>query len=131
MKIVSMIRAEFARLTATRMAKLALLALMIVPLLYGGLYLWANQDPYENLDQVPVALVVDDEGAQVNGAYTNYGDEIAEELLDDGTFGWSRVSANSARNGVSNGDFDFSVTIPADFSQALVSSQGDEPRQAR
>lgn len=130
MKIFAMLRAEFARLTATSMAKLALVALMAVPLLYGGLYLWANQDPYANLDQVPVALVVDDEGTSTGGDYTNYGDEIAESLLDDATFAWSRVSASSAKHGVASGDFDFSVTIPAGFSEALVSSQGDEPRQA-
>ncbi len=130
MKIFAMLRAEFARLTATPMAKLALLALMVVPLLYGGLYLWANQDPYENLDQVPVALVVDDEGATVGDEYTNYGDEIAESLLEDATFSWSRVSAASARHGVEAGDFDFSVTIPRDFSESLVSSQGTDPHQA-
>ncbi|WP_166980073.1 YhgE/Pip domain-containing protein [Paramicrobacterium fandaimingii] len=130
MKIFAMLRAEFARLTATTMAKLALLALMVVPLLYGGLYLWANQDPYDNLDQVPVALVVDDEGTMSDGEYTNYGDEVAESLLDDGTFSWSRVSRSSAEHGVASGDFDFSVTIPAAFSESLVSPQTDKPRQA-
>lgn len=130
MKIFAMLRAEFARLTATPMAKLALLALMVVPLLYGGLYLWANQDPYDNLDQVPVALVVDDEGVGEGDEYTNYGDEIAESMLEDDTFSWSRVSRASAEHGVAAGDFDFSVTIPAEFSESIVSSESDDPHQA-
>ena len=52
MKIFQMVRSEFARLWATGMARIALIALMCVPLLYGGLYLWTNQDPYARLDQL-------------------------------------------------------------------------------
>ncbi len=63
MKVPAMIAAELRRLTASRMGILALVALICVPILYGGLYLWANQDPYAKFSEVPVALVVDDEGA--------------------------------------------------------------------
>ena len=63
MKVPSMIAAELRRLTASRMGIIALIALVCVPILYGGLYLWANQDPYAKFPDVPVALVVDDEGA--------------------------------------------------------------------
>ena len=74
-----MIAAEFRRLTATRLAVIAVIALTLVPVLYGGLYLWANQDPYARLDQVPVALVVSDTGTTVDGVTENYGDEVADE----------------------------------------------------
>ena len=126
MKIAAMIRAELARLWATPMSRIALVALMLVPLLYGGLYLWANQDPYARLDQVPVALVVEDQGA----GDTNYGDTIADQLLDDGSFDWHRVPATDASAGVDDGTYDFSVTIPDDFSAALGSASGDDPQQA-
>ena len=36
---------------------IALLFLLLVPTLYGALYLWSNWDPYGKLDQVPVAVV--------------------------------------------------------------------------
>ena len=68
MKVPAMIAAELRRLTATRMSILALVALMLVPVLYGGVYLWANQDPYGRLSEVPVALVNLDTGAQNDGA---------------------------------------------------------------
>ena len=67
MKVPQMILAELRRLGSTRMSLIALIALMAVPILYGGLYLWANRDPYGQLDQVPVALVVADTGAELNG----------------------------------------------------------------
>ena len=130
MKIFAMIRAELARLTATTMSRVALVALMLVPVLYGGLYLWANQDPYAGLDRVPVALVVADTGAEQDGEATNYGADVAEQLVDDGTFDWHTVTAKTATAGVADATYDFSVTIPADFSSSIASSSTDSPHQA-
>ena len=39
--------------------------LILVPLLYGALYLWSNWDPYGRLDKVPVAVVNSDTGIPV------------------------------------------------------------------
>ncbi|SIR93093.1 YhgE/Pip domain-containing protein [Microbacterium sp. RURRCA19A] len=130
MKIPQMITAELRRLTSTRMSVIALVALLAVPILYGGLYLWANQDPYGNLSHVPVALVVDDTGAEINGEQRNLGDEAADQLLDSDTFEWHRVDADQASTGLERGDFDFIVTLPADFSDAVASLSSDSPRQA-
>ena len=130
MKIIPMVRAELRRLTATPMALVALIALMCVPLLYGGLYLWANQDPYARLNQVPAAVVVSDRGTTVDEKTVNYGDRVADELVDDDSFAWHRVSAAEAKRGVDDSTYDFALVLPADFSDALVSAQGSEPRQA-
>ncbi len=130
MKIPQMIAAEFRRLTSSPMSIVALIALVAVPILYGGLYLWANQNPYARLNQVPAAIVVDDTGSTVNGEQVNYGDEIANELIKDGSFDWHRVSPSSAASGVDNSKYDFSITFPSDFSVALASASGSAPRQA-
>lgn len=131
MKVPAMIAAELRRLTATRMSILALVALMLVPVLYGGVYLWANQDPYGRLSEVPVALVNLDTGAQNDGASVNYGDEVADNLLRDGSFDWQSLDAGAAEQALTSGSVDFIVTIPADFSTALVSTSGSNPHQAR
>ncbi|WP_029146507.1 YhgE/Pip domain-containing protein [Microbacterium luticocti] len=132
MKIPAMISAELRRLTSTKMGTLALIALMCVPILYGGLYLWANQDPYGKFSDVPVALVVDDVGTPASGssAATNYGDRVAEELLQGKAFDWRRMSAAEAERAVHDGAVDFTVTLPKDFSAALTSVAGDHPHQA-
>ena len=132
MKIPQMIAAELRRLTSTRMSVIALLALVAVPVLYGGLYLWANQDPYAKLPEVPVALVVADDGTSpADGSEPrNIGDEIADEVIADGAFDWHRVSADEAAAGLDESRYDFAITFPADFSQALASVQTETPRQA-
>ncbi|MET0811813.1 MAG: YhgE/Pip family protein [Microbacterium sp.] len=132
MKIPAMIAAELRRLTSTRMSVVALVALMLVPVLYGGLYLWANQDPYGRFGDIPVALVNDDAGVAASGdePSANYGDRIAADLLDGAAFDWRPLSASAAAEALHDGDVDFTVTIPADFSEALASAAGEDPRQA-
>ncbi|MDM4762261.1 YhgE/Pip domain-containing protein [Galbitalea sp. SE-J8] len=122
MKILPLVRGEFARIWSSRMGRLSLVALMTTPLFYGGLYLWGNQDPYSNLDRVPAALVVADTGTTVDGSAENYGREAADALLDDGSFGWHEVSATDAAAGVENGTYDFALEFPAAFSTDLASA---------
>lgn len=122
MTVPALIRSELARLVATPLARLALVALMLVPVLYGGLYLWANRDPYAGLERVPAALVVDDHGAAAS--------DVAHEILDGHAFDWHRVSAATAATGVQSGRYDFSVTLPAGFSAALDSLAGTAPQRA-
>ncbi|WP_091228620.1 YhgE/Pip family protein [Microbacterium sp. 3J1] len=143
MKVPAMIAAELRRLTASRMGVIALIALVCVPILYGGLYLWANQDPYAKFPDVPVALVVDDEGAPApsTGPSTdataeaaepvNYGADVADNLIDGNAFDWQRMTAAEAADALRDGSVDFTVTIPADFSAALTSAAGDDPHRAR
>ncbi|MCT1365221.1 YhgE/Pip family protein [Microbacterium sp. p3-SID131] len=139
MKVPAMIAAELRRLTASRMGILALVALICVPILYGGLYLWANQDPYAKFSEVPVALVVDDEGAPAPTTGTepasdetvNYGEDVAENLIEGNAFDWQRMTEDEAADALRHGAVDFTVTIPADFSTALTSAAGDDPHQAR
>lgn len=139
MKVPSMIAAELRRLTASKMGIIALIALVCVPILYGGLYLWANQDPYAKFPEVPVALVVDDEGAPApttgtdapTGETVNYGEDVADNLIDGNAFDWQRMSTDEAADALRDGTVDFTVTIPTDFSAALTSAAGSDPHQAR
>ena len=106
MTIVTLVRTELRRLTASRMGILALVALMCVPIIYAGLYLWGNNDPYGNLKDVPVGLVVEDTGAaQTDSDGTtstvNYGDEVRDELLKDNSVKWIEATAAEAEDGLS------------------------------
>jgi putative membrane protein len=131
MRIPKLIVAELRRLTATRMAVLALVALMCVPVLYGALYLWANKNPYAKLNALPAAIVVTDKGVTADGVTTNYGDQVADTVEKSKTFDWQRVSAAEAERGLKDQRFDFAITIPEDFSRLLQSASGDDPEKAQ
>ncbi|MET0233175.1 MAG: YhgE/Pip domain-containing protein [Kibdelosporangium sp.] len=117
---------EIRRITAGKLPKLAVLALVLVPLLYGSLYLFANHDPYGRLGNIPAALVMQDAGAP---DVENAGAEVAGKLRESGAFQWHQVSAEDADAGVRDGRFSFSMTIPSDFTAALTSSGDFKPRQ--
>ncbi|MFE7425322.1 YhgE/Pip family protein [Streptomyces sp. NPDC057545] len=118
---------ELRRFGRGKLPVAALIALLLLPLLYGALYLCSFWDPYGRLDKIPVALVNDDKGATVGGKHVGAGDEITRKLLDSKTFEWHEVSSAEAHKGVENGTFYLSLTMPSDFSERIASSSGDSP----
>ena len=122
---------ELRRITSGRLPRLAVIAMVLIPTLYAGLYLYANHDPYGGLSRVPAALVVADTGASLDGKDVNFGRDIADQLLDSGDFDWHEVSAEQATSGVGDGTYDFALTIPKGFSTALTSPASFDPEQAQ
>ncbi|MFB6845829.1 YhgE/Pip family protein [Streptomyces sp. NPDC056373] len=118
---------ELRRFGRGKLPRAALVALLVLPLLYGALYLWSFWDPYGRLDKIPVALVNDDKGATADGKKITAGDDITKGLHDSKTFDWQEVSAAEARRGVEDGSFYLSLTLPADFSERIASSSGNTP----
>lgn len=127
---LQLVRSELFRISSRPMAIVSLVALLCVPLLYGGVYLWANKDPQGNLESVPAAIVVEDDGGMVDGVYRDFGDEVADELESDATLAWQRVDAATAAQGVEDGTYYFSLTFPASFTQQLTSGATTSPNQA-
>ncbi|WP_216206904.1 YhgE/Pip family protein [Amycolatopsis aidingensis] len=122
---------ELRRLSSGTLPKLALLALVLVPLLYASLYLYANQDPYGRLDKLPAAVVTNDTGAtDPDGNHRVVGREVTDELVSSSSFQWHEVSAEEARQGVRDDDYAFAITIPENFSTALLSTGDFQPQQA-
>lgn len=118
---------ELRRFGRGKLPRAALAALLLLPLLYGALYLWSFWDPYGRLDRIPVALVNDDKGATAAGRKVEVGDDITEGLQDSDTFAWHQVSAAEARRGVEDGTYYLSLTMPGDFSKRIASSSGSSP----
>ncbi|WP_018774258.1 YhgE/Pip family protein [Arthrobacter sp. 131MFCol6.1] len=123
MTVLRLARSELKRMTGGLLPKLTILALALVPLLYGAVYLYANWDPYGKLNQIDAALVVQDFGATAaDGTRLEAGRKVAESLVDGHVFNWKTVaSTEEADQGVSNGTYAFALKIPQDFSANLVS----------
>ncbi|MFE7297600.1 YhgE/Pip family protein, partial [Streptomyces sp. NPDC057579] len=118
---------ELKRFGRGKLPRAALAALLLLPLLYGALYLWSFWDPYGRLDRIPVALVNDDRGADVGGQHIAAGDGIVAGLRDSHTFDWHQVDAQEAGRGVEDGTYYLSLSIPRDFSRRIASSSGAHP----
>jgi putative membrane protein len=115
----------------TPLQRLALAFVVLVPLLYGGLYLWSNWDPYGDLDRIPVAVVNEDEPVTVGGQEVDAGGLFVDELEKDPIFDWHFVDRAEAARGVHDTDYYFQISVPADFSRKLASGAENKPERAR
>lgn len=129
MRVLRLARFEFVRFR-TPLQRLALLFVVLVPLLYGGLYLWSNWDPYGKLNQIPVAVVNDDQPVTVNGQRVAAGELFVGELKKDPIFDWHFVDDATARAGVHDTRYYFEISVPRDFSGKLASGAAGTPRRA-
>ncbi|WP_406286541.1 YhgE/Pip domain-containing protein [Embleya sp. NBC_00896] len=105
--------------------------LMLVPTLYGALYLWSNWDPYGKLGEVPVAFVNEDRPVDVRGQHIDAGGRLTAVIRQDENFDWKVTDAKEARRGLDDGDYHFIVTVPPDFSATLATTASPQPRQAK
>ncbi|WP_020500352.1 YhgE/Pip domain-containing protein [Sciscionella marina] len=105
--------------------------LILVPLLYGATYLWANWDPYGKIDRVPVAVVDQDQLAHTSqGQRVDAGGQIVQQLKASKTFDWNVTDAADARDGLAHGRYFFTVTIPPEFSAKLATAANPDPQHA-
>ncbi|MCR4511712.1 YhgE/Pip domain-containing protein [Aeromicrobium sp. 50.2.37] len=124
---------ELARFRRSRITRAAVLAVAIVPLFYGALYIWANLDPTGRLDNVQAAVVNEDEMIEVAGQDGEkqpvaVGRELAANLIGDDSrnnYDWLLTDAADARAGLADGTYKAVLTIPKDLSKAATSTSGD------
>lgn len=121
---------EIKRFGSSRLTRIAVVVLTLLPLVYGALYLWAFEDPFGRVDKMPVALVNSDRGAVVAGQQTNVGDEIVSGIAADASLDWHVVDDAEARRGVDHGDYYFMLELPPDFTEAIASPLTGNPKKA-
>lgn len=102
-----------------------IIGVLVIPLLYSYFYLSAFWDPYARLNDVPVAVVNLDDGAQINGASRNVGNEICEELKENDTVKFIFTDEKDARNGVLEDDYYAAIIIPENLSESVSTASAD------
>lgn len=131
MRSLELAREEITSLVRKPIMIAAFVVMMLIPLLYGALYLWAFWDPYSALDRLPVAVVNLDRPAKTDGETVAAGADLVDELIETGTFDWQIVSAETARHGVRSGTYYASLTVPRDFSSLLAQADSDSPARPK
>lgn len=109
---------------------LALIAVPLIVMLFGLLYVDTYVDPHERMKDMPVALINEDEGATVDGKHKNFGNELVESILENDDVRWVEEDASLLADGIENTDYYVAVVIPADFSDRVAAGQTKEPEQA-
>jgi putative membrane protein len=125
---------ELARFRRNRLSRAAIVAVTIVPLFYGVLYVWANWNPTGNLNRVHAAVVnldqpVTTKTSDGKSQTVPLGRSLAGELTKNDSkqnFDWELTDAAQAQTGLMDGDYAAVVTIPKNFSAAATSTSGQQ-----
>jgi putative membrane protein len=91
---------------------------LLIPLIYSFFYLKSYWDPYGDLTGMKIAVVNLDEGENEE----NQGKEFVEGLKESGTFDICEVTQEEASEGMKNGDYYATITIPSNFTSCLNSA---------
>jgi len=89
MRVLRIAWTEVRRLGNGRARWTAVVALALIPLLYGATYIDANWDPQGGFGRVPAAVVVEDSATTApDGTRIDAGPTIAAELVRSRVFSW-------------------------------------------
>lgn len=120
-KAFQIFKRDLRRLLKNPVAVIVTIGVAIIPSLYAWFNILANWDPYENTSTVPIAVVIDDEGAEVGDmGQINAGDMIREQLEENTQLGWTFLdSEDEAVEGVRSGRYYAAFVVPSDFTASL------------
>lgn len=121
---------ELRRFRRSKLGWLAVAAIVLIPLLYSCLYLWAFWNPFGHVEKLPVAFVNDDKGTVVEGKPLRAGDQIVDKIKSNKEVDFDFVSNDKAMKGVEDGEYYFTVRLTPDFSKAVASPSGTKAEQA-
>ncbi|WP_172199635.1 YhgE/Pip domain-containing protein [Saccharibacillus qingshengii] len=108
-----------------------IIVVLFIPVLYSGLFLKAFWDPYGKMDEIPVAVVNLDRGAEYDGQMLQAGKDLVDELKEDGSFDWQFVDAAEAAKGMEDEKYYMRITVPADFSEKATTVLDEKPQPAQ
>ncbi|HFK1547214.1 YhgE/Pip domain-containing protein [Bacillus albus] len=128
MKWNQLLRKEFTEIIKSKKILIPIIAVLFVPILYAGMFLWAFWDPYKQLDDLPVAVVNLDKGAVFDGKPIEVGKGLVDNLKDNTSFKWEFVSEKEAKKGMEGRKYYMLVRIPDDFSSNATTLLKDEPK---
>lgn len=128
MKGNQLLRKEFTQIIKSKKILIPIIAVLFVPILYAGMFLWAFWDPYKQLDDLPVAVVNLDKGAVFDGKPIEVGKGLVDNLKDNTSFKWEFVSEKEAEKGMEGRKYYMLVRIPDDFSSNATTLLKDDPK---
>ncbi|MEH6905395.1 YhgE/Pip domain-containing protein [Neobacillus drentensis] len=106
-----------------------IIAVMFVPVLYAGMFLWAFWDPYDKLDDLPVAIVNEDTGATLDGNHLNLGDELVSKLKKNKQFGFEFVNKEEGYQNLKDQKYYMVIEIPKSFSKNATTLLDEQPEK--
>ncbi|SCA92364.1 Putative Phage infection protein [Pseudolactococcus piscium] len=122
-----MLKKEWQAILKNKFFIVIIIALMTIPALYNLIFLSSMWDPYGKISDLPVAVVNQDQSAEINGKSVNLGKDLADEMAKGNDLDYHFVSDNTAQKGLKDETYFMEIKIPSDFSKNAGSLVSDKP----
>ncbi|HBO88458.1 MAG TPA: YhgE/Pip domain-containing protein [Streptococcus sp.] len=109
------------------MTLITIIGIACVPALYNISFLTSMWDPYGRLDQLPVAVVNQDQSATFQDKTLTIGDDMVDNMKESKSLDFHFVSEKDAESGLEQGDYYMVITLPEDLSEKASSLLTDQP----
>lgn len=130
MRGIRLFMQEIKSILADRKLLISVIAVILIPVLYSSMFLWAFWDPYARMDRLPVAVVNLDKGATFQGERLEIGNDLIQKLKENPKFNWNFVDPAEGEKGLKENKYYMLVEIPEDFSERATTVLTDHPMAA-
>lgn len=119
--ILRITKRDFKKIFTNSMAIILVVGLSLLPSLYAWFNIYNNWDPYGNTGRMKVAVINNDEGAEIKEIPLNIGSQIITNLKSNDSIDWQFVSQDEGVEGVKAGKYYAGIEIPEGFSKSFTS----------
>ncbi|MGJ7910271.1 YhgE/Pip family protein [Neobacillus sp. LXY-1] len=124
-----LLKEELSTIFKNKKVLIPIIAVMFIPVLYAGMFLWAFWDPYGKMDHLPVAIVNNDKGAEMEGEHLKLGDDLVKKLKDSKQFDFKTVNKDQGYQDLKNQKYYMLIEIPKDFSENATTLMDKNPKK--
>ncbi len=104
-------------------------AVVLIPTIYTTLFLGSMWDPYGSIDDLPVAVVNNDQPVEYEGKTLDVGGEFVKKLSDNSQLDFHFVDDKKATEGLADGTYYMVINVPSDFSENASTLMDDTPKK--
>ncbi|MBT2688949.1 YhgE/Pip domain-containing protein [Bacillus sp. ISL-47] len=127
----SLFKKELSAVVKDKKLLIPIIAVLFIPILYSGMFLWAFWDPYDHLEDLPVAIVNEDAGAYFEDKELKLGNELVDKLKESKDFDFKFVNKEEGYKNLENQKYYMLVEIPEDFSENATTLLNDRPQKMK
>lgn len=126
-----MLREELKYLKRHKFMVVVLIVLMFIPAIYACTFLASMWNPYGKLNDLPVAIVNNDQPAKMNGKTINIGKELTQNLVKSDSLDFKNVTKKKAQSGLKAGKYFAIYTVPQTFSKNSTTVLSKHPQSMK
>lgn len=120
---------EWKSIFTNKSLLIPIIAVMLIPVLYAGMFLYAFWDPYDRLSELPVVIVNEDQGATFENEKMKLGDKLADNLHENKQFKFVNKPKQQAYQDLNDQKYYMLVEIPENFSKNATTILDEEPKK--